>query len=1360
MGITRTYWKFFLQDAVTSLVYYIDDNGHVQKGNPLSKDYSLPQSPGGWDGIQLAFGRSSHYWGINRTFTIPLKFIGDGAKIVRTLFYNGKGIEESVNLVILKWDDVNGVFSLYYNGRLDLSKIDDMVAEGVTVNIMEGGAVQFLKAFESSVIPLPLDGSIPENIKVNADGILLNDAFHYSIIPVTNNGGSNATLPVAFLSNDGDNIGITKATSTNFDDFATAPLNYLQVSSNFLFSSEEAVTVRIRGSIIWKPASSANIRAQLYVLTNLSRIIGSGPDNTNSYSLVPGTAHFYDNLPIQGQTVSYFDRVIPLAANERMFLLFSGGDADHHLSVIGGSFTLTFSSRYRASRVWALKPYDVGALLFERLNALSSAFGLPTAFGFDSSLLKTKQNIVLTSGDAARASTDPTYYQYFNQATINPTNPNNSDYNQFPFIGPALKISIMNLFDGYNPILNASLSNQQLPNVPESIFLERKGYVLDPSVVTMVLEKISNLRVSIAMDYYWNWLKIGYKANDYDEKAGKYEYNNTNQYQAPIKSIGKTLELISAFRADSYGFEYTRYNTQGGKSTTFNNSDSIFALNVDFSSFFYDYYKATFDSAIPDPTFAANTNQKLLVGQKYQPVFLDTLDGDYFATLSDYSIFTFNQPLSSVSFLFKVQFSCLLNGLVGDSATIKMYINGVVVQTWAGGITGVDTPFDTPPTGTTFSHNISTGDNLYFTVDTVRTCSIQITDFTLSVGAAYFVAQLAGAINMPAGSTQQLISLPLITPTLVSGLSVVSYGYQYFRFLSTVGNTDFDWSFAVSGYTSGGAGQPAAFDVWRNGVNIGTITYSGSSPAAQFNPSHAVTNAGTLTFGLYDLIWITGSAATVNVWVSYLQLLFTSKSVKVYNLLRPAFSNVSGIPNPQTAFNIEDLTPGRMLKANGSLLKSSLFNLMPGMLSFQTADKNRFLSTTLAGNTITEGASIDIHDLDDPLFYPLIFEFDTEVPVNFSDLLSNSANGHIEFIYNNKSFYGFPVQVTAKPALNESQTWKLLCSPKTNLSDLVDLDWDGLLPLMPLDISIPIVGPLHWVPLGYTKGPQYHNYTMDQDWYVNRIQAWIDQSNYYAPWQTNESIQLQCQTSGLSPATVQILDCKGKPVGSPIDIPSVDDPSVLPNQTLFQGAVGLSLLAEGYYYLLWSIGTGQGTGVFISEGIQVKNDWGYNTLRFDYSNSRNKLATVFTSDYLPSFRIHGQINRYTPKSKFTTFIDQPQDIDLLNAIPYDTWKLEIGRSSGVPDYIMRKIDRILLLDTVYIEGDQYSRDADAQWEKQNFPGQAKEYMTLDIRRAKNEDAITLNTSGQLDNDQQAGYTLDPRAFGFNNGQDLVYVSNS
>jgi hypothetical protein len=386
--------------------------------------------------------------------------------------------------------------------------------------------------------------------------------------------------------------------------------------------------------------------------------------------------------------------------------------------------------------------------------------------------------------------------------------------------------------------------------------------------------------------------------------------------------------------------------------------------------------------------------------------------------------------------------------------------------------------------------------------------------------------------------------------------------------------------------------------------------------------------------------------------------------------------------------------------------------------------------------------------------------------MNFADILNGQANGHIQFPWGNKILSGYPIQVTSKPAYNESQTWKLLCSPRTNLSDLKDLDWDGLIPLQPMDALIPILGPLTWVPLNYTKDPRYNHNYLGEDWYKNRIAGWIENNDVFMPWQWNDKLPLQCQTNGLDPVTVTVLDGDGNIMGAPISIAnlattSLQLPQKLYQQTLlFQDIKDALNLEDGEYYFLWYMGIGEGQAKWISEGVSLKEKWD-NTILLEFKHSRNKLGTVFTEGYLGCLRVPGMIGRYTPKSKFTEFADQPQDLDLLGSVGYDTWKLTIGHDELIPDYIMQKVDRILLLDTMLIDGNQYTRDSGSAWEQQTFPGESKVIMSIEIRKAKNSDALILNTAGQLTDDMSGGYAIDMAGIGQSqDGQNLVQVTNS
>jgi hypothetical protein len=288
---------------------------------------------------------------------------------------------------------------------------------------------------------------------------------------------------------------------------------------------------------------------------------------------------------------------------------------------------------------------------------------------------------------------------------------------------------------------------------------------------------------------------------------------------------------------------------------------------------------------------------------------------------------------------------------------------------------------------------------------------------------------------------------------------------------------------------------------------------------------------------------------------------------------------------------------------------------------------------------------------------------------------------------------------------------------------------------------------------------------MGEDWYKNRIAEWIENNDKFSPWQWNDLLPLQCQTNGLDPVTIVVLDGDGNQLGAPLSIANVPTTALPTPQKLyqevktFQDLKDTLGLIDGQYYFLWKMGIGEAQAVFISEGLDIKEKWP-NTVLLEFKSSRNDLGTVFTEGYLGCLRVHAMIGRYTPKSKFTEFADQPQDLDLLGAVGFDTWKFTLGHDEPVPDHIFQKVDRILLLDYVLADGMQITRDAGAAWEQQTFPGEPSIFSSIEVRRAKNTNAVILNTAGQLTDDMSGGYTIDPAAFGQSlDGQDLIQVTN-
>lgn len=158
-----------------------------------------------------------------------------------------------------------------------------------------------------------------------------------------------------------------------------------------------------------------------------------------------------------------------------------------------------------------------------------------------------------------------------------------------------------------------------------------------------------------------------------------------------------------------------------------------------------------------------------------------------------------------------------------------------------------------------------------------------------------------------------------------------------------------------------------------------------------------------------------------------------------YNLLRPAFSTLDGVPaeSQLTVFNIEIFTPKRILKTHGSWLRSIFYGFETSKLKFETTQKNRNLRTILAGITIDEDADETIGNLEAPLFKPYYLEFECQSPKTIVEILDTDPNQPFSFEWEGETFKGFLIKAGIAPDSNKEQTIKLLCSPSNDMTKFI-----------------------------------------------------------------------------------------------------------------------------------------------------------------------------------------------------------------------------------------------------------------------------------------------------------------------------------
>jgi hypothetical protein len=1183
MGVVRELYLFFLTDT-GGRSYYVN-NGSVLKDN---HPHWLPEAPDGWKDITLSFARNTKYYGLNRSFAPSLKFVGDGASIIRNLFYTKKGIDQDLFLNVNKWDDITGIYQPYYKGQLDLSKMNDESAIGVTVPFLESGIVQVLKSNEDNTFELPCDGTDPRNIRIRFDGIKFRALYHYTGINFSvETAFLHFTYPIGFVNTDGDSIGIESGTENyeNSDEAGDNSHTYVQTSGNYIFSTTSAISVRIKGKLRIRLDAvdlSDHSSVKIKILTSL----------LNLYVL-------YDFTSINVGEIKEFpiDITINLSPGEKIFLLVDNPPVvptqRANYTFFDDEITIEFDSRYRSTLAWGWKASDLlQALIQKASNGIFSA---------SSDLLDRYNHLVLTSGASLRQTPSATiktsitdFFKSFNailNASLGVLPPGNIKYsviqtaftNTAKFLvannsleyntligfsispGDIIRISGSAFNNGrytvgsvllgiFGPILlfsdgtvkqdesHASIKIEKISatiNQSESLFLEEKKFVFNPLQIDLDLGEVSGLQITPENEYFFNNLKIGYPEQQYDERQGQLEYNTTAEWQSPLKNINKkAVELISVYRADSYGIEYTRFLAPGNQTVNNKSDNSVFVIAID--------------------------------KQAAAPV------------------------TATVSF----------------SSSLGMMIT---------------------PLGINFAQG------------------------------------------------------------------------QQIRITGSASND-----------------------------GVYTVTSITESFFIQF-----VSLSGSLT-----------DETDASVLIEFM-------TGVIYDLLRETYDSITGIINPETAFNIADLTPKRMLLKHGNYIRGSLYNRATEYLTFLNLNKNKELATQQGTTFVIEKTDQPIGQLDAPLFYPYIASFKTKVPLTFEEIMNKAVNGHIRFTYNGVEMFGFPMEVSVKPSLNDSQEWKLLLSPSTNLSKLQDLDINGLnfLVMNDLSVFVPHLCPAKFVPLGINMPAQYHFKHMDEWWHSEQIQHYVEQNTYAQKWQTNDEIKIQCQTNGLGPVQVDLLDCEGKVLNS-VSFSTVSDPSVISPMILFEGNIPLVGLEDGYYYLLLTAGTGGTIAQMLSEPLYVKENH-ENTLLFEYTNAKNKQACIFSSGYDPSIRVEGWMDDFSAEGIFTSYVNQPADIETLNGIPYRTYKLNIGFNRGLPDWMADKINRIMMLNSVKIDGKYFSRDSDAKMEKTTVPGSPLKYWTLIVREGKNRDGISLSTSGQLDNELTVAYNINTKAFGDGAGSDNI-----
>ena len=150
-------------------------------------------------------------------------------------------------------------------------------------------------------------------------------------------------------------------------------------------------------------------------------------------------------------------------------------------------------------------------------------------------------------------------------------------------------------------------------------------------------------------------------------------------------------------------------------------------------------------------------------------------------------------------------------------------------------------------------------------------------------------------------------------------------------------------------------------------------------------------------------------------------------------------------------------------------------------------------------------------------------------------------------------------------------------------------------------------------------------------------------------------------------------------------------------------------LPSGIYFLeLQIVVIIEGANVnkqFITEPFEIVDELP-DSLLIEYSHDGNEFDIAFYPTGNPAnrrffqLRVEGGITSdgFSPASKDTFYIDQVRDVVMLNSIPFNVYKFTFGPGCGIPNWMADKINRILSLAYVEINGRQYVKNEGAKFE--------------------------------------------------------------
>lgn len=562
--------------------------------------------PIGWNDDEKEYSRHQRYHGFVAVFSNSSKYIKDAADFIN-LVYQVDGINGEIELVRKEKHPKTDVWTLTYSGYLDLSTWGNENNQ-VSIKFNSRGLEMDLKARETEKVEIDRTESISgsviselEPITVNLDGrrIFLKTKYGVNKSDDTiklsnasddgNKRGSTAPAPIDIISkshekalkpientvvgnstgNFGDGSGRAGNGETGLMFFAVND-KYRELKIKFKINFKVNITR-------WDDVHNYRFWARLVTYKD-------GADYTFKEGTVLFTRNSYNQLNGNDFVIT-FDDVVPLDEGESLGLVFDhcaelgsflhDGHVDTEVKINSVDYMdIEENSFHKKSTAKAILAHELMDRLVS-INTSSNNSFYSEYFG------RTELGYTQDGPGAFVGFTHGFWVRGFDKFPLST--------DEAPNLYKPLSTSFKDAFESVNAVFPIGVAFENIRQ-KQRIRIEELSYFYNNNVTIRLPNQVKNLKRSIATEYYYSTLELGYeKGGDYEEAMGLDEFNAKSNFSTIISRISNPYIQISKYRADSYGMEFARRKPKSLNDTEDTSyDDDIFWLDLKrgVSSFF------------------------------------------------------------------------------------------------------------------------------------------------------------------------------------------------------------------------------------------------------------------------------------------------------------------------------------------------------------------------------------------------------------------------------------------------------------------------------------------------------------------------------------------------------------------------------------------------------------------------------------------------------------------------------------------------------------------------------------------------------------------------------------------------------